>query len=193
MIIKEVKVTLYKPKVEIYEESRGWFFIFGNLVDDSEKAIGQMIGDKVADDYNEVTYTFSKFTSKGKLSKSDKFYREELIPFAEKAFAKLVQTEQDTESDMARALELKEIINNADFNGKLVSIKHRISKSKWYEGNGVGNMRSQYDTLVPASILDEALELQAIRKKHQGNDLFDFYGTNYKTITKRVADHDNLK
>ena len=149
-------------------------------------------------DVHVLAYTFDTFTNNGKLSKSDKnFYLIEQMPElkerAESEIAKYIELVEQTKEDMKRALELKEIINQANFEGELVVIKHRVSKSNWYDGNGVGNMRSRYNTCVPVSVEKEALELQAIRKKHQGNDLFDFVKTAYITIEKREADHDNFK
>ena len=149
-------------------------------------------------DVHVLAYTFDTFTNNGKLSKSDKnFYLIEQMPElkerAESEIARYIELMEQTKEDMKRALELKEIINQANFEGELVVIKHRVSKSAWYDGNGVGNMRSRYNTCVPVSVEQEALELQAIRKKHQGNELFDFVKTAYITIEKREADHDNFK
>ena len=149
-------------------------------------------------DVHVLAYTFDTFTNNGKLSKSDKnFYLIEQMPElkerAESEIARYIELMEQTKEDMKRALELKEIINQANFEGELVVIKHRVSKSNWYDGSGVGNMRSRYNTCVPKSVEQEALELQAIRKKHQGNELFDFVATSYITIEVREADHDNYK
>ena len=149
-------------------------------------------------DVHVLAYTFDTFTNNGKLSKSDKnFYliaqMPELKERAESEIARYIELMEQTKEDMKRALELKEIINQANFEGELVVIKHRVPKSNWYDGDGVGNMRSRYNTCVPKSVEQEALELQAIRKKHQGNELFDFVKTAYITIEKREADHDNFK
>ena len=149
-------------------------------------------------DVRVLAYTFDTFTNNGKLSKSDKnFFLIEKMPElkerAESEIARYIELMEQTKEDVKRALELKEIINQANFEGELVVIKHRVSKSNWYDGNGVGNMRSRYNTCVPKSVEQEALELQAIRKKHQGNELFDFVKTAYITIEKREADRDNFK
>lgn len=149
-------------------------------------------------DVHVLAYTFDTFTNNGKLSKSDKnFYLIEKMPElkerAESEIARYIELMEQTKEDVKRALELKEIINQANFEGELVVIKHRVSKSNWYDRDGVGNMRSRYNTCVPKSVEQEALELQAIRKKHQGNELFDFVKTAYITIEKREADHDNFK
>lgn len=121
-------------------------------------------------DVHVLAYTFDSFTNNGKLSKSDKnFYLIEQMPElkerAESEIARYIELMEQTKEDMKRALELKELINQANFEGELVVIKHRVSKSNWYDGNGVGNMRSRYNTCVPKSVEQEALELQAIRKK----------------------------
>lgn len=170
------------------------------------KGVVKMIKHKVTANSNQtmtidgeehvLAYQFDTFTNAGKLSKSDSNYHliatmPELKERAEVEIAKYIELVAQTENDMKRALELKEIIANADSSGELSVIKHRVSKSKWYEGNGIGNMRSRYNTCVPASVKKEALELQAIRKKHQGNEQFDFVATSYQTIEVREADHDN--
>ena len=144
-----------------------------------------------------LAYNFDTFTNAGKLSKSDSNYyliatMPELKERAEAEIAKYIELVAQTKEDMERALELKNIIDNADFDSKLATIKHKVSKSKWYEENGVGNMRSRYNTCVPVDVKEEALELQAIRKKHQGNEQFDFIATSYRTIEVRDADHDNF-
>jgi len=112
---------------------------------------------------------------------------------AEKMLAEQLKVQSDTEKDMKRAMELAVIINCADFNGEMVTIKTKTSHSKWYQNDDVFNSPSMYLTQVPVAVEDEAHELQAIRRKHQGNDLFDFNATAYKTIEVREADHDNYK
>ena len=54
-------------------------------------------------------------------------------------------------------------------------------------------MVSFYYTQVPVAVEAEARELQALRKKHQDDDSFDFNATAYKTVEVREADHDNYK
>ncbi len=187
MINKKIEVKVYRTKIEEFNEDRGFYFDFGQWTTNYDDV-------KDAEDYIEGKVVFSKFTDKGKVSKSDdgfKSWNGQFVKEAEQALQDQLELEAATESDMNRALELKAIIDNADFDSELVSIKHKVSKSKWYDNGGIGNMRSRYDVLVPVAVKDEALELQAIRKKHQGNDSFSFSATSYKTINQREADHEN--
>lgn len=188
MINKNIEVKIYRTKTEVFTDDRGFFNEFGPFTTNFDEVKG-------AEDFQEGKVIFTKFTDKGKVSKSDdayKMWHGQFVEEAEQALQDQLELEAATESDMKRALELKAIIDNADFDSELVSIKHKVSKSKWYDNDGVGNMRSRYDVKVPVAVKDEALELQAIRKKHQGNDTFDFSATSYKTITEREADHDNF-
>lgn len=144
---------------------------------------------------------FTKFTNSGKLSKSElkdmaadevKIFKQE----AEKKLASVLQIEADTEKDTERAIELAEIVNSANWDcisdKELAVIKVKTSHSSWYS-NGEGSLHapSEYLTLVPVSVVKEAKELQAIRKKHQNDSTFDFSATTYKCKEVRVADHDN--
>lgn len=188
MINKKIEVKVYRSKTEEFNDDRGFFTDYGPFTTDYSEV-------ENAEDYQEGKVFFSKFTDKGKVSKSDdafKAWNGQFVEAAEAELQRVLKIEEETDQDMKRALELKEVIDNADFDSELVSIKHKVSKSKWYEGNGVGHMRSQYDVKVPLSVENEALELQAIRKKHQGNEGFDFAATSYKTINVRTADHDNF-
>lgn len=141
-------------------------------------------------------YQFSKFTDKGKLSKSESDYTPELAILAEKKLQEVLQAEKEIAVqlpiDQARANELAEIVNAADFDGELTIAKSKYSHSKWYNSqSGQGNMPSYYEMLVPVSVIKEVRELQAIRRKYQNNADFNFYKCNYKTVTNRYADHDN--
>lgn len=188
MIIKEVTIKVYRNEIEYFDEQRdNWCLKFGDL---------QFKEDKIdwSEEVREGKLTFNLFTDKGKVSKQDKNYHNltaipDLKNEVESKLQSILKIEAETQKDMDRALELKAIIDSADFDGELVSIKHKVSKSKWYDHEGIGNMRSRYDVCVPAIVENEALELQAIRKKHQDNDNFDFYATSYKTIEVREADH----
>ena len=144
-------------------------------------------------EYFSTTLTFSKFTNKGKLSKQDDSYSIDNAILAEDEFARISKLEESIEEDTARALILKGIINNADFNSELSTIKTKNSHSDWYKNGGDLNSVSVYNTQVPTSVVKEAIELQAIRKKYQGSEMFDFDKTAYITVTERVADHDNGK
>ena len=151
--------------------------------------------------------TFESFTNTGKVSKSEfskKNYKEKFIkfikPIAERKFAAEIAKEKmldhDRDKDTARALELKAIVDNANWENiqdkDLAVIKTKMSHSKWYS-NGEGQLHSlsEYLTVVPVSVAKEAIELQKIRRKHQDDPKFDFWRTSYKCREIRVADHDN--
>ncbi|WP_294760533.1 hypothetical protein [uncultured Lactobacillus sp.] len=151
--------------------------------------------------------TFESFTNTGKVSKSEfskKRYKERFInfvkPIAERKFAEEIAKEKmldhDRDKDTARALELKAIVDNANWENiqdkDLAVIKTKMSHSKWYS-NGEGQLHSlsEYLTVVPVSVAKEAIELQKIRRKHQDDPKFDFWRTSYKCREIRVADHDN--
>lgn len=191
MIIKKIEITAYRTVTENFEETADRFVKrFGAWTTDYNEV-------KDAEDYDSKKFTFLKWTKAGKLSKMDgvaqSVWGDQMTPIAEKAYADLLVLESQTENDMARALELAQTINSANFNTEdLKTISTKISQSKWYDNDGSENMRSIYTKKVPASVFDEAMELQAIRKKHQGNFNFDFYATSYKTIETREADHQNF-
>lgn len=151
--------------------------------------------------------TFESFTNTGKVSKSEfskKNYKERFIqfvkPIAERKFAKEIakekMLERDRDKDTARALELKAIVDNANWENiqdkDLAVIKTKMSHSKWYS-NGEGQLHSlsEYLTVVPVSVAKEAIELQKIRRKHQDDPKFDFWRTSYRCSEIRVADHEN--
>lgn len=154
-------------------------------------------------DYYERKRTFTSFKNDGTISKSQRIFesstklsvedQERIFEKAESEMRQQIAIKADTEKDMQRAMELAVIINCADFNGELVTIKTKSSHSKWYQHGGEGHMVSFYHTQVPVAVEAEARELQDIRRKHQNNDLFDFNETAYKTVEVREADHDNFK
>ena len=175
-----------------------------------DKATGK-IGFKLADlakdgqksyevEAYDLTATFTSFKNDGTISKSQRSLSrlsdedaDMIYAKAEKMLADQLKVQSETAADMERALELKAIVDAADFNGEMVTIKTKTSHSKWYQNDDVFNRPSQYLTQVPVAVEDEARELQDIRRKHQNNDLFDFNATAYKTIEIREADHDNYK
>lgn len=142
------------------------------------------------------TFTFNLFTNKGKLSKQDKNYSEELAPFAEEALAKQLAKNEELKADQERANELAKIVNHAMYEyqegDELKRASTKQSNSDWYRHGGEFNMRSLYHKMVPASVIEEAKELQAIRKKHQRTRGFDFWACNWNCIEIREADHGNL-
>lgn len=148
----------------------------------------------------DLTATFNSFKNDGTISKSQRSLSRlsdedanMIYEKAEKMLAEQLKAQSDTEKDMQRAMELAVIVNCADFNGEMVTIKTKTSHSKWYQNDDVFNRPSQYLTQVPVTVEDEARELQALRKKHQGDNNFDFNATAYKTVEVRIADHDNYK
>lgn len=154
-------------------------------------------------DYSDRKRTFTSFKNDGTISKAQRKFetgtklsvedQERIFEKAESKMRQQIAVKADTEKDMQRAIELAVIINCADFNGEMVTIKSKNSHSKWYQHGGEGHMVSFYHTQVPVAVEAEARELQDIRRKHQNNDLFDFNATAYKTVEVREADHDNYK
>lgn len=154
-------------------------------------------------DYFDHKRTFTSFKNDGTISKAQRTFgansklsvedQERIFEKAESEMRQQIAIKADTEKDMQRAMELAVIVNSADFNGELVTIKAKNSHSKWYQHGGEGHMVSFYYTQVPASVEAEARELQAIRHKHQDDDSFDFNTTAYRTVEVREADHDNYK
>ena len=146
-------------------------------------------------------HVFTKFTNSGKLSKTELngLSSDEAEVFknaAEKKLATMLKLESETNADTKRALDLVEIVNSANWdniqNKDLAVIKVKNSHSSWYNG-GEGELHSpsEYLTVVPDSVVKEAKELQAIRRKHQNDATFDFSNTSYKCREIRVADHNN--
>lgn len=101
-------------------------------------------------------------------------FKQRIFSKATELLEERLDTCSNRQADTFRALQLKDIINKADFNhGKLVVIKVKNSHSKWYSHNPE-YAPSVYLTLVPKTVENEALELQQIRKKHQDDPKFDF-------------------
>lgn len=154
-------------------------------------------------DYFDRKRTFTSFKNDGTISKTQRTFgansklsvedQERIFEKAESEMRQQIAIKADTEKDMQRAIELANIVNNADFSGEMVTIKTKNSHSKWYQHGGEGHMVSFYYTQVPLAVEAEARELQALRKKHQDDDSFDFNATSYKTVEVREADHDNYK
>lgn len=154
-------------------------------------------------DYFDRKRTFTSFKNDGTISKAQRTFgansklsiedQERIFEKAESEMRQQIAIKADTEKDMQRAIELANIVNNADFSGEMVTIKTKNSHSKWYQHGGEGHMVSFYYTQVPLAVEAEARELQALRKKHQDDDSFDFNATSYKTVEVREADHDNYK
>lgn len=213
MIEKEIKVTYYhnnktgewcKDAPEKYDEDYYNDFNLSEYRDyDAYK--------KDSDDptkspnrkrfWNFKKHVFSKFTNKGKLSKTElnglpeneaKVFKAD----AEKQLAAMLELETSTKADTKKALKLADIVNSTNWDDlsdkDFAVIKVKNSHSNWYKG-GLGEMHapSEYLTVVPVAVAKEAKELQNIRRKHQGDSTFDFAKTNYRTREIRVADHAN--
>ena len=71
-----------------------------------------------------------------------------------------------------------------------VTIKIKMSHAKWYDSDeGFGHAPSTYYYQVPACVEKEANELQKIRRKHQNDNTFNFWITDYPKRVVREADH----
>lgn len=146
-------------------------------------------------------HVFSKFTNKGKLSKTElnglpEADAEIFKADAEKQLAAMLELEKSTKTDTEKALKLANIVNSANWdnlqNKDFAVIKVQGSHSSFYKSDyGAMYEPSEYLTLVPISVAKEAIELQNIRRKHQIDQTFDFETTDYRTKIIRVADHDN--
>lgn len=145
----------------------------------------------------ETCHVFTKFTNKGKVSKSEASKYAVVNEEAERLFQKRLEIKNSRETDTERALALAKIVNDAswyDADGELVdmvTISEKSSHSRWYEGAGELHDISLYVKQVPASVAEEAQELHSIRKKHQGDNDFDFMNTSINYYEVRIADHDN--
>lgn len=71
------------------------------------------------------------------------------------------------------------------------TIKVKNSHSDFYKDNDNINMISTYYYQVPKIVEKEALELQAIRYKHQNDEIFPFQHCDYNKREIRIADHYN--
>lgn len=161
--------------------------------------------------YDNRKWLFTKFKNNGKVSKTEMNNYECVNREAERIFAERLKIREDTEKDLKRAIELSKIIRDAvsgkylgqiewntlekgdfsdDYTPGWVTVKIDTSGSKWYKNSGIGHARSCYHHQVPQCVEKEAKELRSIRKKHQYNDLFPFYLTDYPTRVVRVADHE---
>lgn len=162
----------------------------------------------------DLVETFTKFTDKGKVSKTQASIYEIVNKEAERKFAKELEIESQREADEKRAKELVykindyfepnaldrdeikwDVIHDGDFDDAKtpgwVTIKTKTSHSSWYQGAGELHRPSLYHTQVPIAVEQEARELQAIRRKHQNDPKFNFLGTDYAKRIVRESDHPN--
>ncbi len=162
----------------------------------------------------DLSETFTRFTNRGKVSKTQASVYSIVNEEAERKLAEELEIESQREADEARALELAKYINNYYEDHNLtseelewdeltqgtfddsktpgwVTIKTKTSHSNWYQGAGEMHSPSVYYTQVPATVEQEARELQSIRRKHQDDLKFDFFDTDYAKRIIREADHQN--
>ncbi|WLW45150.1 hypothetical protein [Limosilactobacillus fermentum] len=162
----------------------------------------------------DLAETFTLFTNRGKVSKTQASAYEIVNEEAERKLAELLEVESQRKADEKRAKELAkkinhyfkdnnlssdeiewDTVNNGSFSDDKtpgwVTIKTKTSHSNWYQGAGELHSPSLYHTQVPATVEQEARELQAIRRKHQNDFKFDFFGTEYAKRIIREADHEN--
>lgn len=162
----------------------------------------------------DLAETFTLFTNRSKVSKTQASPYSIVNEEAERKLAEELQIESQREADEARAknlanvikryykdhdltleeLEWDEITQGTFDDSKTpgwVTIKNKTSHSKWYQGVGELHSPSLYHTQVPVAVEQEARELQAIRRKHQDDFKFDFSGTDYAKRIIREADHQN--
>ena len=161
-------------------------------------------------DAYELEDEFTAFTNKGKVSKLQRSKHEEVNEMAEQKLQERLALKAQAKIDLPRAIELAKAVNkafenkmdsfidydyleNGDFDDSKtpgwVTIKTKTSHSNWYQG--VDNAPSTYYYQVPVEVAEQAKELQAIRKKHQGDDTFSFWKCDYYKRQVRVADHPN--
>ena len=163
----------------------------------------------------ENSEVFDLFTNQGKVSKTQASSYAIVNEEAERRLAKELEAESQREADEKRAKKLAQkishyfeshgldhgeiewnVIQEGDFDDSKTpgwaTIKVKTSHSRWYQGTGEMNMPSLYHTQVPVAVEQEARELQAIRRKHQNDFKFDFFGTDYAKRIVREADHQNF-
>lgn len=162
----------------------------------------------------DLVETFTLFTDRGKVSKTQASAYQIVNEEAERKLAKELEVESQREADEARAEELAHKINHyyeakninsfeiewdeltqGTFDDAKtpgwVTIKTKTSHSEWYQGAGELHSPSVYYTQVPTAVENEARELQAIRRKHQNDLSFNFALSDYPKRVVREADHQN--
>ena len=166
-------------------------------------------------DAYECEAKFTAFTNKGKVSKPQRNRHEEVNEEAERKLQERLALKAQTKIDLPRAIELAKVVDkafedkmndlfleydyleNGDFDDSKtpgwVTVKVKTSHSNWYDNDDVFNAPSTYHYQVPVEVEQEARELQAIRRKHQGDDTFSFWKCDYYKREVRVADHPNDK
>lgn len=200
MINEKITVKYY-----IRKDNRKLFFDYKKIAEPGEKA---WLIDTI-----DKTEKFTAFTNKGKVSKPQRSKYKEVNEMAERKLQERLALKAQTAIDLPRAIELAKVVDKAfeDKMGDLfleydyvedgdfddtktpgwVTIKVKTSHSNWYDNDDVFNAPSTYHYQVPIEVEKEARELQAIRRKHQGDNTFRFWECDYRKREVRVADHSN--
>lgn len=200
MIYEKIEVKYY-----IRKDNRKIFFDYKKVAGPGEKA---WLVDTI-----DRTEEFTAFTNKGKVSKPQRSKYEVVNEEAERKLQERLALKAQTAIDLPRAIELAKVVDKA-FEDKMddlfleydyieegefsddktpgwVTIKVKTSHSNWYDNDDVFNAPSTYHYQVPVEVEKEARELQAIRRKHQGDNTFRFWECDYRKREVRVADHPN--
>lgn len=200
MIYEKIEVKYY-----IRKDNGKLFFDYKKIAEPGEKA---WLVDTV-----DRTEEFTAFTNKGKVSKPQRSKYEMVNEEAERKLQERLALKAQTAIDLPRAIKLAKVVNEAfknknydpfidydyvedgDFDDTKtpgwVTIKIKTSHSNWYDNDDVFNAPSTYHYQVPVEVEKEARELQAIRRKHQGDNTFRFWECDYQKREVRVADHPN--
>ena len=200
MIYEKIEVKYY-----IRKDNRKIFFDYKKIAEPGEKA---WLVDTI-----DRTEKFTVFTNKGKVSKSQRSKYDVVNEEAERKLQERLALKAQTAIDLPRAIELAKVVDKAfedkmndlfleydyleegDFDDSKtpgwVTIKIKTSHSNWYDNDDVFNAPSTYHYQLPIEVEKEARELQAIRRKHQGDNTFRFWECDYRKREVRVADHSN--
>lgn len=200
MINEKITVKYY-----IRKDNGKLFFDYKKIAEPGEKAWLVDTIDRAEE--------FTAFTNKGKVSKPQRSKYEVVNEEAERKLQERLALKAQTAIDLPRAIELAKVVDKA-FEDKMddlfleydyieegefsddktpgwVTIKVKTSHSNWYDNDDVFNAPSTYHYQVPVEVEKEARELQAIRRKHQGDNTFRFWECDYLKREVRVADHSN--
>lgn len=200
MIYEKIEVKYY-----IRKDNRKIFFDYKKIAEPGEKA---WLVDTI-----DRTEKFTVFTNKGKVSKPQRSKYDVVNEEVERKLQERLALKAQTAIDLPRAIELAKVVDKAfedkmndlfleydyleegDFDDSKtpgwVTIKIKTSHSNWYDNDDVFNAPSTYHYQVPIEVEKEARELQAIRRKHQGDNTFRFWECDYRKREVRVADHSN--
>ena len=169
-------------------------------------------------DYYTYKREYNVFKNNGKVSKTDMSKYDFVNREAERLLTERLKLKSETGEDEKKVMELAKIVRKAyedminkdpeskymiewdyikedmRFDDSLtpgwVTIKIKMSHSKWYDSDeGFGHAPSTYYYQVPACVEKEANELQKIRRKHQNDNTFNFWITDYPKRVVREADH----